>query len=260
MKFRISHILMAMAAIAVVLSVALIELSPIEDDVKSTQSTQSTWDHESESFKLRYLDQPAQILESWWTDKSAVTIEMEAPPMEFHLESHDGLIGKTSVDSEADNIKYQITIVHEISDQKLSVQIRILAISPEPIAGGGILETRIRLSGETNFESDWRSTPGFPASNKMDKKFIYLWGAFSSDNSNFIRFKVREAKKEKPTQAASDSENVAANLAGTAEAGHSAVPKEGQQIHALAKPGHGQLEALYPDWFSVVKTKPKLGA
>jgi hypothetical protein len=39
------------------------------------------------------------------------------------------------------------------------------------------------------------------------------------------------------------------------ESGHTVVPKEGQQIRALAKYRHGTLQGLYPDWFTVVEAK-----
>ena len=38
------------------------------------------------------------------------------------------------------------------------------------------------------------------------------------------------------------------------ENGHRAVPKEGQRIRASAKPRHGRLEGIYPDWFTVVES------
>lgn len=42
-----------------------------------------------------------------------------------------------------------------------------------------------------------------------------------------------------------------------AEGGHKAIPREGQQIRALAKPRNGLLEGIYPNWFSVVDTAKK---
>ena len=35
-----------------------------------------------------------------------------------------------------------------------------------------------------------------------------------------------------------------------AESGHTAIPREGQEIRALAKPRNGNLEGIYPDWFT----------
>ena len=37
-----------------------------------------------------------------------------------------------------------------------------------------------------------------------------------------------------------------------AESGHKAIPKEGPRIRALAKPRHGVLAGLYPDWFQPI--------
>ena len=66
-----------------------------------------------------------------------------------------------------------------------------------------------------------------------------------------------QAKEIKPFGRGSKSEQAQAALAGIKEGGHRAIPKEGQQIRALAKPRNGRLEALYPDWFSVVDGNPK---
>ena len=66
-----------------------------------------------------------------------------------------------------------------------------------------------------------------------------------------------QAKEVKPPRSLSDSEKVVALLTTVGESGHLAVPKEGQQIRASAQPRHGRLEALYPDWFSLLEADPQ---
>ena len=62
-----------------------------------------------------------------------------------------------------------------------------------------------------------------------------------------------QTRKMKPIESGTVLEKAKALLASIGESGHSAVPKEGEQIRALTKPRHGRLEGLYPDWFSPVK-------
>ena len=69
-----------------------------------------------------------------------------------------------------------------------------------------------------------------------------------------------QAKRPEKTGTGTAVEKAESWIASIGESGHSAVPQEGQQIRAMAKPRGGRLEGLYPDWFTVIETKPKLGA
>ena len=68
-----------------------------------------------------------------------------------------------------------------------------------------------------------------------------------------------QAKKIRRNESPSELAKTEAILAQIGEAGHDAIPKEGQRIRALAKPRNGRLEGLYPKWFSQTKADPKNG-
>ena len=67
------------------------------------------------------------------------------------------------------------------------------------------------------------------------------------------------AKRIERVLRATTLEKFEAALASVTESGHSAIPREGQRIRALAKTRNGRLEGLYPVWFSLVEEEPDLG-
>lgn len=164
-------------------------------------SPKPAWEHQSGEIKLNYPDEPAEALEDWWFGESVKTIEMEGPPLEFLLEADGVIVKKLPFDYiESETVKYKITVICGLSEQRLGTQVRIYAKYPSTLPEAAYQTTATRFTWKSSYTTDhFSSSPRYPAANMSKDEFTYLWIANTSvgdGEKKFIRLKVKPWEKE----------------------------------------------------------------